>query len=142
MIKAWTLRLPLWGWVAHLGGYLNISNMTSEEFFSRAGQLLREGVAVAAFPEGTRSKGLEMGPFHGTVFRLALQERVPIVPVCISGNERIPPRGTMLLNPGRIVLRQLPALMWNEYQCLTPFQLKNKVHELISRELAAMEATA
>lgn len=140
VVKAWTMRLPVWGVVARLGGYLSINEMAAEDFFVRAGQLLREGVALVAFPEGTRSNGREMGPFHGLMFRLALQEKVPIVPVCISGNERIPPRGTMLLQPGRIRLRQLPALTWEHYRDLTPFQLKNRVRELIRSELAVMEA--
>jgi hypothetical protein len=47
----------------------------------------------------------------------------------------------MLLHPGRITLRRLPTLAWAECKDLTPFQLKNKVHDLISRELTAMEAS-
>lgn len=139
VVKKWTMRLPILGVVAGLGEYLSINEMSPEEFFARAGQLLREGVPLVAFPEGTRSGGREMGPFHSTVFRLALQEKVPIVPVCISGNERTPPRGSLLLHPGRVRMRQLPALTWDEYKDLTPFQLKNKVRDVIGRELDLME---
>jgi 1-acyl-sn-glycerol-3-phosphate acyltransferase len=139
IINTWTLRLPVWGIAARLAGYLSINDMPVEEFFNRTARYLKEGVSMAAFPEGTRSRSLAMGPFHGTVFRLALQEKVPIVPLCISGNERTPPRGTMLLYPGRITLRRLPTLVWEDYKDLTPFQLKNRVHALISRELTAME---
>jgi hypothetical protein len=52
----------------------------------------------------------------------------------------MPPRGTMLLYPGKVTLRRLPTLTWETYKDLTPFQLKNRVHDTISRELAAMEA--
>lgn len=142
VINTWTLRLPVWGLAARLAGYLSINDMPVEEFFRRTGQYLRQGVSIATFPEGTRSGSSRMGPFHGTVFRLALQERIPIAPVCIAGNERIPSRGTMLLQPGRITLRRLPTLPWEHYKDLTPFQLKNRVHDLISRELAAMETAA
>ena len=139
VVNSWTLHLPLWGLGARLSGYLSINEMPVEEFSRRAADLLHAGVSIVAFPEGTRSGGPTMGPFHGAVFRLALQEKVPIVPVCISGNERIPARGTMLLRPGRITLRRLPALTWADYGDLTPFQLKNKVHDMIDRELKVME---
>jgi len=139
IVNTWILSLPVWGIAARLAGYLSINDMAVEEFFRRAARHLREGISLAAFPEGTRSGGSKMGPFHGTVFRLALQERTPILPLCISGNERMPPRGTMLLYPGRVTLRRLPTLSWADYKDLTPFQLKNKVHDMIDRELAAME---
>jgi 1-acyl-sn-glycerol-3-phosphate acyltransferase len=142
VVNTWTLSLPLWGLAAKLAGYLSINQMPVEEFFRRAAQLLREGVSIAAFPEGTRSGGPVMGPFHGTMFRLALQEKAAIVPLCISGNERIPARRTMLLRPGRITLRRLPALTWEYYKDLTPFQLKNRVRDIIGSELAVMEARA
>jgi hypothetical protein len=62
--------------------------------------------------------------------------------VCISGNERMPPRGSIVLHPGRIMMRQLPALTWDEYKDLTPFHLKNRVRDLIGRELDLMEKAA
>jgi 1-acyl-sn-glycerol-3-phosphate acyltransferase len=106
----------------------------------RAGRLLQEGASLAAFPEGTRSGSRQMGSFHGTVFRLALRERVPIVPVCIAGNERMPRRGTAMLEPGRVRVRSLPAVAWEEYKNLTPFQLKQRIREIIQGELDRMEA--
>jgi 1-acyl-sn-glycerol-3-phosphate acyltransferase len=139
VVNTWTLRLPLWGLGARLAGYVSINDMAVGEFFHQAAALLRSGVSIVAFPEGTRSNGPVMGPFHGTLFRLALQEKVPIVPLCISGNERIPARRTMLLRPGRITLRRLPALTWADYKDLPPFQLKTRVHEIIRRELDVME---
>ena len=139
IVNAWPMRLPVWGPMARLAGYLSINEMPVEEFFRRAAALLGDGVSIIAFPEGTRSGGYVMGPFHGTIFRLALQSRVPIVPLCISGNERTPPRGTMLLYPGLIRVRRLPALTWDDYHELTPFQLKNRVRDLIAAELDRME---
>lgn len=139
VVNTWPFKLPLWGPMARWAGYLSVNQMSPEEFFTRASLLFREGVSLIAFPEGTRSRDGAVGPFHGTLFRLALETRIPIVPLCISGNEQIPPRGSMILRPGRIILRSLPPVTWNEYKDLSPFQLKNKVREIISRELAAMK---
>lgn len=137
----WPFRLPVWGFGAKLGGYLSINEMPVDEFFAAAGGLLREGVSLVAFPEGTRARTAEPGQFHGTLFRLAIGEKAPIIPVCISGNERTPLRGTMMLRPAIIRVRQLPALVWDDYKDMTPFQLKNHVRDTIARELRTMEAT-
>ncbi len=60
----------------------------------RALQALRDGAALTVFPEGARefAEG-EMFPFKTGAVRIALQAGVPILPVTISGGNRIWPRG-------------------------------------------------
>ena len=140
VVNDWPMRLPALGPIARLAGYLSIKEMTVDEFLARAGRLLQEGTSIIAFPEGTRSRALDVGTFHGTVFRLALQARVPLVPICITGNERTPTPGSPWLHPARITLRRLPALLWDEYKDLSPFQLKQRVRDIIALELTGMEA--
>jgi len=51
----------------------------------RALGLLKEEKVLGIFPEGTRVKGAQLGkPYNGAAF-LAVQAKVPIVPVAISG---------------------------------------------------------
>ena len=140
--NSWPLRLPVWGIMARGAGYLCVNDMPAERFFEQAGALLRDGVSLVAFPEGTRARGRDIGPFHGTVFRLALQERAAIVPVCLAGSERTPARGTLRLCPGRVTVRRLPALRWETFRDISPFQLKTHVRDLMGRELAGMEAAS
>ena len=140
VVNKWPMRLPVWGFMARHAGYLSIREMPVEAFLARASELLAQGVAIVSFPEGTRAQGREVGPFHGTTFRLCLQQKVPILPVCVSGNERVLPRGARILRAGCITLRALPPLAWEQYRDLSPFQLKNFVRQAIVRELAAMEA--
>lgn len=139
VVNIWPFRIPILGLFARLAGYLSIREMPFEEFSKKAEELLQQGVCVIAFPEGTRSGHRKMGPFHSSVFRLALKARCPIVPLCISGNENIPPSGSLLLHPGKIRIHKLPALTWDSYKDLTPFKLKNKVRDIMAYELAAIE---
>ena len=139
--NTWTFRLPVWGFGAKLAGYLSINEMPVDDFFKIAGQLLRDHVSLVAFPEGTRARTAELGQFHSTLFRLAINEKAPIIPVCILGNEHTPSCGTMILHPAIVRIRQLPALVWDDYKTMTPFHLKNHVREIIARELKTMEAT-
>lgn len=142
VVNTWPFRIPVLGLFAKVAGYLNVKNLPYEEFLAKAGKLLREGVSLVFFPEGTRSGGKAMGTFHGSAFRLALEEKAAIVPLCVSGSENIPPKGKLTLHPGTIRVRRLPAIPWEEYGNLNAFALKNRVRELIRQELTAMEGGA
>jgi 1-acyl-sn-glycerol-3-phosphate acyltransferase len=139
IVNTWPFRIPVLGFYARMSGYLNIKNMPPDLFFETAVTLLKEKVSIIFFPEGTRSGGKQMGNFHGSAFRLALKSKAPIVPLCISGNENIPPKGSLLLRPGTIRVRRLPAITWAEYKDMNVFSLKNRVREIISNELQLME---
>ncbi|HUJ19846.1 MAG TPA: lysophospholipid acyltransferase family protein [Nitrospirota bacterium] len=139
IVNVWPFRIPVLGLYAKFSGYLNIRLMSPGQFTEKATRLLNEGVSIIFFPEGTRSASLKMGSFHGAAFRLALASKASVVPLCISGNENIPPKGSLLMRPGTIRVRRLPAIPWDEYKDLNAFAFKNRVWRIIDRELAAME---
>jgi 1-acyl-sn-glycerol-3-phosphate acyltransferase len=140
IVNVWPFRIPVLGIYAKLAGYLNIRMMSPEQFMQSASCLLRERVSIVFFPEGTRSTSGKMGSFHGSAFRLALATKASIVPLCISGSETIPPKGSPLLHAGIIRMRRLPAIAWDEYKDLTAFALKNRVWKIIDHELSTMES--
>ena len=139
VVNTWPFRLPVLGIYARWAGYLSINEIPFKQFSKQAVKLLRQGVSIIVFPEGTRSGGKSMGQFHGSIFRVAIEANCPIVPVCISGNENIPPRGSFLLRPGKIKIHKLPAIKWEEFKDLKPFKLKNMVRNIISEEVAVMD---
>ncbi|MDR2661866.1 MAG: 1-acyl-sn-glycerol-3-phosphate acyltransferase [Treponema sp.] len=47
---------------------------------------IKAGAGMLIFPEGTRSKGLGLGPFHPGSLKLASQSEALIVPVAITGS--------------------------------------------------------
>lgn len=57
---------------------------------ARAGALalLQQGVAFAAFPEGTTSRGPGALPFFPGLFELAAEHQIPVVPVAIEYGNR------------------------------------------------------
>jgi 1-acyl-sn-glycerol-3-phosphate acyltransferase len=52
-------------------------------------QNLKNGYCMAIYPEGTRSKGPEMGEFKKGAMKLAIKAGVPIVPVTINGTYKM-----------------------------------------------------
>ena len=47
---------------------------------------LKSGKSIAIFPEGTRSKGPDMGEFKAGAIRAAIAAQVPVVPFVIDGS--------------------------------------------------------
>jgi 1-acyl-sn-glycerol-3-phosphate acyltransferase len=139
VVNMWPFRIPVLGIIARLAGYLNVRKMPFEKFLRSLILLFKQGVSVIVFPEGTRSNSKEMGQFHSAIFRVALESRCPIAPLCITGNENIPARGSFLLRPGMIKIHKLAVLQWRDYKNLTAFALKNKVREMMAGELKLME---
>ena len=137
--KEYPLRIPVLGIVARKAGYLSVNKMPFDEFSRKAGELLNKGVSLVAFPEGTRSRSGEMGQFHSGIFRVALQTGYPIVPLCFAGNKNIPPIGSFFLRPGIIKMHELTPLQWDEYRNLSPYTLKNRVRDIIKREVDVLE---
>ena len=60
------------------------------------------GTSVVLFPEGTRSRSTVPGTFKKGAFHLAMQAKVPIVPVVIRNAGELMPKGASLVHPGTI----------------------------------------
>lgn len=142
VVNKWPFRLPVLGRFARWAGYVSIREMSAEAFFERGKELLSQGVSLAVFPEGTRSMSGVMGPFHGAGFRLAMQCGVPLVPVCLTGTEKTPRKGTLKLLPSHIKIHRLDPVRPEEFQGMGAFKLKSMVHGIIAAETARMEACA
>jgi len=139
IVNIWPFKLPVLGFMARSAGYLSVREMPFEEFSQKATDLLNQGVSIVAFPEGTRSADGSLGQFHSSIFRVALKSGYPIAPVCITGNEKIPARGTLLLKPGIIRIIKLPHLKFEDFKDLPPFKLKNDVRHIIADGIKSVE---
>jgi 1-acyl-sn-glycerol-3-phosphate acyltransferase len=60
------------------------------------------GLSIMVFPEGHRSRDGRMGRFYSGAFKLACHNRIPVVPICIRGSDRLLPPGRRWLAPARI----------------------------------------
>ena len=65
----------------------------------QADQLFANGMALVTFPEGTRSKNAQLQPAFSGSALIALRSGVPILPVGITGTERIKGVAWLLRRP-------------------------------------------
>ncbi|HNS78910.1 MAG TPA: lysophospholipid acyltransferase family protein [Syntrophorhabdus sp.] len=101
--------IPFLGWAMKRAGYISLDRKHPREAIKAmddAAKKIREGTNIIIFPEGTRSKDGHLLPFKKGGFSLALRAKVPIVPVGISGSNRLQPKGSFIPNQkGVIYLR-------------------------------------
>ena len=90
-------RVPIFGNALKLGGFISIDRSDRNaaiRSLDQARELLASGTHVWIAPEGTRSKTGELLPFKKGAFYLALEARLPILPVTIQGTrDALPAHG-------------------------------------------------
>lgn len=92
---------PIIGWVAANGGVHPVDRGGADiEAFRLAQRILDEGHVLFVFPEGTRSPDGALQEARDGIALLALRTGAPIVPVGISGSDRVWPKGQRLPHPG------------------------------------------
>lgn len=64
-------------------------------------RLLREGIPILIFPEGTRSRTGEPGEFKVGAAALAIKFAIPIVPLALRGGHEAMPVGAVFPTPNR-----------------------------------------
>ena len=64
--------------------------------------VVRAGLSLVIYPEGTRSRDAELKPFKKGAFRIAIDNGMPVVPVTTWGAERIWRPGWWLIFGGKV----------------------------------------
>src|SRR6185295_5534727 len=82
--KAGLARVPPMGFlISRLGHVVNDGSSNVPE---RCAELLRAGRSILFFPEGTRSKGLSIGPFLRGAATAAVRADAQVLPIVIKTN--------------------------------------------------------
>lgn len=99
-------RVPVIG--AHLkrSGHMLVDRSRPDRagIFGWAGRLMRDGLSLIVFPEGTRSRDGRVQPFKGGSFYLAMQAGLPLVPLSVVGSRHVMRKGELTARPGRVSL--------------------------------------
>lgn len=100
------LYIPFFGLVLAMNGMIFVERrkkFEAGEVFDLMRERLRQGEIVLTFPQGSRSIPWSRRTIKRGIFKLALEERVPIVPIAISGTGYILKKGQFFFDiPGRL----------------------------------------
>jgi putative phosphoserine phosphatase/1-acylglycerol-3-phosphate O-acyltransferase len=96
---------------------------------------LKGGTSIAIAPEGTRSPTPRLGRFKKGAFHLAMQARVPIVPVVIRNAGDVMWRGSFVIRPGTIDVAVLDPISTRGWKVSELDERVGGVRELFARTI-------
>ena len=101
--------IPLIGWAMAGARYVPIDRGSGQEkakaVIRRLSGWLQRGVSVVLFPEGTRTRTGDLLSFKSGAFRLALQNRVAILPCAVWGSRQAMKADAWIMKPTQLYLR-------------------------------------
>jgi 1-acyl-sn-glycerol-3-phosphate acyltransferase len=105
MMKIGLAKIPLVGAACRAAGFIFVDNSTpraAQRSISEAEQRLKQGDSLVVFPEGSRTPDGKMHRFLKGAFRVALDLRLPIVPITINGPYHVMPIHSKIIRPHRM----------------------------------------
>lgn len=136
VMKESILKVPIIGhWLA-VSGFLSLdreNNRRGLETIIKTIKRIEEGYPVAIFPEGTRSKGENLGELHEGTFKIALRSKCPIFVFIVDNTyknkKRFPFRKT------KILIRLCEVLEYNDFKDLNTSEIALKVKNIMKNNL-------
>jgi 1-acyl-sn-glycerol-3-phosphate acyltransferase len=114
LVKAEARRLPLVGWIMALAGFVFVERDNAarrqEALAEAVERMRRTRCPFLVFPEGTRSRDGAPGDFKKGSFVIALRAGAPVLPVRISGSDRLLPPGRRTCGAGTVTVEFFPLL--------------------------------
>ncbi len=92
-------HIPIFGWGMWSIGMIFVDRSNREKArasMKKAGKEARKGKAILSFPEGTRSKNGQLQAFKKGAFFLAKAGELCVIPISVSGTNKVLPPGGKL----------------------------------------------
>jgi 1-acyl-sn-glycerol-3-phosphate acyltransferase len=134
-LKKELFRIPILGSGMRLNGYICVDRANRKSAVASvesAVRLLRSGISVVIFPEGTRSPDARLRPFKRGACVTAIQAGVPVVPVSIAGTQKLMPKGKWAIHPGEVSIHFGPSVETAQYGA----ERRNEMLALIEARVA------
>jgi 1-acyl-sn-glycerol-3-phosphate acyltransferase len=115
MAKEELWKNKLFGWVIkQIGAFPIRRGEGDREAIRYAQMLLEDGQALLMFPEGTRGDGTVLQPFASGPMMMAKKTGLPVIPIGISGTEKLFPKGTSRREKAKVTVVYGEAFTWAE----------------------------
>ncbi|KAK3199643.1 hypothetical protein Dsin_023058 [Dipteronia sinensis] len=130
---------PLFGQLYILAKHIRIdrSNPTAaiQSMKEAAQAIVKNNLSLIIFPEGTRSQNGRLLPFKKGFVHLALQSRLPIVPIVLTGTHQAWRKGSLHVHPTPINVKYLPSISTNDWTADNIDDYTKMVHGIYVKNL-------
>jgi 1-acyl-sn-glycerol-3-phosphate acyltransferase len=120
LLKQELMKIPILGRAMRMGQFVPVERGNRVEAakasVTAAAEALASGLNILIFPEGTRSRDGRLSAFKKGPFYLAEQTLAPIVPVAISGTERMMRKGSSAITPDVARIQMLEVVDPAQYE--------------------------
>ena len=103
LVKKELFRIPILGWAMRMASLVPVDRDNRDAAIAsieKAAEVMKSGLHMTIFPEGTRSLDGDLLPFKKGPFHLALDTGMPIVPVTVLDTLEMMPKGRVRIRPG------------------------------------------
>ena len=140
--KAANFKIPFYARLSYGAGFLPINRENDREALKTilfaADYLKKDFCSMVVYPEGTRSKTGELGPFHAGSFKIAQRANVPVVVASVRGTPLVgrnfPFRST------RVRLQILGCIPAGQVKAMNTQELSALCREQIAQDQQPAEA--
>ena len=133
-------KIPIFGTAIRVSGQILINRGNRAEAIEELRRSMgRRGCTVVFFPEGTRAPDTRLLPFKKGAAAFAIEAGLPIVPIAVSGTEKVLPRQSLTLVPATVHVMIGDPI---DVSGMTPADrgpLTERAREEVERMLALME---
>ncbi|MDR1632824.1 MAG: 1-acyl-sn-glycerol-3-phosphate acyltransferase [Dysgonamonadaceae bacterium] len=136
-------KIPLVGYACERAGFIFVDNSSAQaaaKTIQIAEAKLKNGASVVIFPEGSRTHTGKIGKFKKGAYQMALNLKLPVVPVTINGSFHILPIHTYLIHPHKLELIIHDPIETNSVQVENIREITLKIKELIDKSRTEIES--
>jgi 1-acyl-sn-glycerol-3-phosphate acyltransferase len=144
LAKKELFKIPLFGSTLRAIGMVETdrqAHAAAHEAINRQVEhVIKMGRSLLIYPEGTRSRDAELHPFKKGAFRIAVQNGMPVLPVAITGTNRVWPPGEKWWRGGKVKMvfhPPIPTAGLGE-EGIEP--LREQTHRIIGETYARIRA--
>jgi len=126
------IYIPILGWFLKAVGVVLIDRhnpLKALEGMKQAREMIEQGISIVIAPEGTRTQTGELGPLKKGAFYLAMQTKLPMIPIIIAGAYDLFPKSSWIPRPGTVTVTITPPLSTHAW---TPETLSQHITQVRS----------
>jgi 1-acyl-sn-glycerol-3-phosphate acyltransferase len=119
LLKKELMSIPILGRAMRMGKFVPVSRGhrrdAAQASVAAAADALHSGLHILVYPEGTRSLDGRLSNFKKGPFFLAKETKAPIIPIALSGTQKMMRKGSYAITPGLARVQLLPAVEPSDY---------------------------
>ncbi len=132
--------VPFLGWALKAGRHIEMDRknpVKAMKSLNKALTVLKEGISIVIFPEGTWGRGDRLLPFKKGGFDLAIKGDTPVIPIGIKNTGRLQPEGCYVPQSKGIITVFIGKPIYHSKDIPSPMaRLMEVVREEIERLVA------